>query len=230
MRIDEFDWSNLVILDACRHDLYEEVYGETRRRRTVASSSEGFIEKTFGKGNWSDVVVITANPHYYEPMFEEATGRTHDIFEEVYCLFEDDEYWDDEIGTVKPGKMFEAVDKYADKHPRSRFLIHFMQPHTPFLVGDVEQDEEKDLNVWDLLQQREYTEQEVWKAYKENLMPAREQAVKINSRLIGTTYITADHGNAFGENGEYGHPTGSANTVLRYVPLDFLGGEGRTYD
>jgi len=90
MRIDEFNWQNLIILDAARHDLYEEVNGPTRKRRTVGSSSEDFIKKTFTDGDWSDVVVVTANPHYYPDLFEAEVGqKPEEIFKDIYYVFAD---------------------------------------------------------------------------------------------------------------------------------------------
>jgi len=223
MRIDEFEWTNLIILDAARHDLYEEVNSKTRKRRTVGSSSEEFIQETFSQGDWSDTVVVTANPHYFGPLFEEETGKKPDeVFKAVIKCFAHDKYWDDELGTVPPEKMVEAVDEAANKYPDkdNNFIIHFMQPHTPFIDSDVKQDEERDMNVWDRLEEGEFSDQEVWKAFKENLEKVMPYVYDVDDRLLGNTVITADHGNAFGENGEYGHPTGSKNPVLRQVPFD----------
>lgn len=222
MRIDEFEWDNLVILDAARHDLYEEVNGQTRMRRTVGSSSEEFIQETFSQGDWTDTVVVTANPHYFEPLFEKETGKKpEEVFKAVYNTFADDKYWDEELGTVPPEKMVEAVDEAANEHSdKDNFIIHFMQPHTPFIDSQVQQDEERDMNVWDRLEAGEFTDQEVWTAFKQNLEKVMPYVEDVDDRLIGDTVITADHGNAMGENGEYGHPTGSKNPVLRQVPFD----------
>lgn len=228
MRIDEFNWTNLIILDAARHDLYEEVNGPTRKRRTVGSSSEDFIKKTFTDGDWEDTVVVTANPHYHPKLFEEQVGQKPDeVFKDVYHVYQDDSKWSEKEGTVKPEEMVQAVHEASQDHPYQHqedkgFIIHMMQPHTPFLNSTVEQDPERDMNVWDRLEEGEYIDQEVWTAYKNNLekvMPATE---KIDDLLIGNTAITADHGNAFGENNEYGHPNNSSNPVLRHVPLDFM--------
>lgn len=227
MRIDEFDWTNLIILDAARHDLYEEVNGPTRVRRTVGSSSEDFIQKTFKKGDWSDTVVITANPHYHPQLFEQQVGeKPSEVFKDVIHVYRDDEKWTANIGTVKPEQMLEAVketaQEYPDQHREGGFIIHMMQPHTPFIDSHVRQDIENEKNVWDMLEDGEYSDQEVWTAYKNNLEEVMPYTKKIDNAILGNTAITADHGNAFGENNEYGHPSGSANPVLRQVPLDFL--------
>jgi len=236
MRIDEFNWDNLIILDAARHDLYEEVNGQTRKRRTVGSSSEDFIEKTFDKQitednlfDWDEVVLITANPHYHPDLFEEATGqKPSELFKDCYMLFSNDKYWNEETGTVLPASVQRAVlSEAVEEHGHeTKYLIHMMQPHTPFVGGwgdpEVQQDQERELNVWDRLEKGEFTDQQVWTAYKDNLEYVMTNAEIIDDFLLGQTVITADHGNAFGENNEYGHPSGSKNPVLRHVPLDYL--------
>lgn len=228
MRIDEFDWSQLIILDACRHDLYEEVNGKTRQRRTVASSSEGFIHRTFNPEysdtDWSDTVVITANPHYHPPLFEEQTGKKpSDVFKDVYNLFADENYWNEEAGTVKPGKVVEAVKKAVDKHGNSqKFLIHFMQPHAPFLDSDIENNPDRDMNVWELMREGEYNDMEMWTAFKNNLEKVMPSVRDVNQLTTGKTVVTADHGNAFGENNIYGHPQNRTHPVLRTVPYHIL--------
>lgn len=54
--IMEKDWDNLIILDACRHDLYEEMKREKIDKRvTLGSTSKEFIEKNFGDSH-DDIV------------------------------------------------------------------------------------------------------------------------------------------------------------------------------
>ncbi|MFB6182582.1 MAG: hypothetical protein ABEI78_00815, partial [Candidatus Nanohaloarchaea archaeon] len=69
------DWDNLIVLDACRQDLYEEVNGETESRISAGSSTKDFIKDNFSEGELSDIVYITANPHFHKSMFKDLTGR-----------------------------------------------------------------------------------------------------------------------------------------------------------
>jgi len=41
--------------------------------------------------------------------------------------------WDIELGTVLPEKVNEAVHKLMDKYSDKRFIIHYLQPHGPYL-------------------------------------------------------------------------------------------------
>lgn len=222
MRIDEINAHHIVILDAARHDLYEEVNGKTRKRRTLGSSSEEFIKETFSEGaKWKDTVVVTANPHYHAPLFEKQTGRTpEETFKDIYNGFARDDLW--ENGTVPPKNMLKLLEEALEDHnpTENAFIVHFMQPHTPLLDSHIENDADRDMNVWDRLEKGEYTDQEVWKAFKDNLETVMLYAEEACFLLDGVVAITADHGNAFGENGEYGPPFGSQNPVLRTVPLD----------
>jgi Cys-tRNA synthase (O-phospho-L-seryl-tRNA:Cys-tRNA synthase) len=90
------EWDALLILDACRHDVFEEVVGgQVDDRITLASRSAGFIEENFSEGDYSDVIVITANPHFSNRLFRELTGRrVQDVFHTVYHTYTTD--WDEE--------------------------------------------------------------------------------------------------------------------------------------
>ena len=63
------DWDNLIILDACRADLFEEtIYdyelgGNYSTKRTNGSGSVEFLQKTFRGRDCSDTVYVTAKPH-----------------------------------------------------------------------------------------------------------------------------------------------------------------------
>ncbi|MFW5902862.1 MAG: hypothetical protein ACOCTT_03170, partial [archaeon] len=54
--------------------------------------------------------------------------------------------------------------------------------------------------------------------YSENLKLVLEQVSRLIEDIDGKIIITADHGEAFGEQGEWKHPLKSDNPVLREVP------------
>jgi len=41
--------------------------------------------------------------------------------------------WDERIGTVSPREINRAALKYYLKYPGKRFIIHYLQPHAPYL-------------------------------------------------------------------------------------------------
>jgi len=63
--------------------------------------------------------------------------------------------------------------------------------------------------------------------YKENLKVSLNEVNEITKHLDGKVVVTSDHGEAFGENGEWEHPTGSNNPVLRTVPCLEVQGLGQ---
>ena len=221
------EWKNLIILDAARHDLYEEVNGRTEPRNTVGSQSTEFIEKTFSEGDYSDIVYITANPFFNEKKFEEITGRElGEVFHEVFHTYADK--WDDENNTVMPESVVQDAKTAEKLFPEKKKIIHFMQPHYPFVNSDLADTGinpdldrgEDDFSLWQLAEMREYDREDLWVSYRENLelvMPYTEELVE---ELSGTTVITADHGNMVGESGLYGHPRGLKLEPLRKVPWD----------
>jgi uncharacterized cupin superfamily protein len=225
--IDQFSWDNLIILDACRHDLYEEVNGPTESRVSCASHTQGFIAENFSKEDrFQDTIYITANPQLDDSILEEVLG-TSDLFHEKYEVYRTD--WSDEKNTVLPDPVVRDAKSAEKLFPEKRKIIHFMQPHYPFIDSDLvyegqanlEQIEgEGTLSVWDAAEKGEVERKEVWQEYRKNLefiMPFVEELV---DSLEGKTIITSDHGNLVGENGLYGHPGELNLEPLRKVPLD----------
>lgn len=224
--IAELEWDNLILLDGCRHDVYEEVNGQTQSRISAGSMSAEYISENFSSGDWSDVVVITANPFYHKSRFNDLTGRDIDeVFHTVFHVWKTD--WDAQENTVLPEKMIEKV-KTADKlFPDKRKIIHFMQPHYPFIDADLDAgsydhilEEDENTSAWWLAMKQIEDHEKIRDAYKGNLervMPAVDELKKV---LSGKTAVSADHGNLVGEKGLYGHPDNLNIKPLKKVPWD----------
>ena len=62
-------WDNLVILDACRHDIFKTMNtldGQTSRAVSPASSSGPFIEHSFQHRQLHDTIYVTGNAHAHK--------------------------------------------------------------------------------------------------------------------------------------------------------------------
>jgi hypothetical protein len=234
--VDE-DWDNLVILDACRYDLFEAVYdenplpGSLGERTSVQSGTPGFLAENFGSGEFHDVVYVTGNPYVN-------TDLPEDTFHAVVSVWRDD--WDDDDQTVLPDVMAERTLEVAAEYPDKRIISHFLQPHAPF-VGDVRVGE-RDLcaireralgnenattnyrTPFEMLEAGEASYDEVWAAYRSNLELAWPAVRHLLAELEGLTVVTSDHGNAMGERAwpfpirVYGHPLGVLIPALTRVP------------
>ncbi|MDY6774409.1 MAG: hypothetical protein SVS85_04375 [Candidatus Nanohaloarchaea archaeon] len=224
------DWDNLLILDDCRYDTYKEVTGRDGSRTSLGSCTLEFIRKTFGDGDFSDTVYVTANPHLHASQFETKTGRTaEETFAEVKHLYLTD--WDDEAGVVLPSTVRERAVEAREEHPEKRMIVHFMQPHVPLLVSDLTPErtvsteeaasiESDSLSVMARAELGEVEESTVRTAYRRNLEAVMEEVDPLVEQLPGKTVITSDHGELLGEGGRYGHPCRMDLEILRKVPWD----------
>jgi hypothetical protein len=144
--------------------------------------------------------------------------------------------WDEELRTVRPESVTRAALTAATEYPDKKLVIHYMQPHYPF-IGPTGQElnthatftgglqEREHLSIWELLSAGEVSEDEVRTAYEENLELVLEHVIKMVNKLSGKTVITSDHGNLFGEYVSplpiplYGHPPNIPAENLAHVPL-----------
>jgi len=238
-RVMEEDWDNLLILDGCRYDMFTErvdLPGTLEYRISLGSSSEEFMERNFVDEQFHDTVYVSANP------FIPKLGLNEETFHMVVDLLDD---WDEELQTIRPDIVAEAAREAHKQYPNKRLIVHFMQPHAPFIgelgremVGGgwtMDHDVENDPGIWNRLRDGEDVPLErVWEAYKENLDIVLEEAEPLLSELNGKSVITADHGNLVGERlspiptrRKYGHPYGVHTEELVKVPWFVMQGSDR---
>lgn len=245
-RVMDEDWDSLVILDACRHDMFEDrntLEGTLEHRFSLGSTSEEFLERNFTDETYHDTVYVNANP--YVPYLGLDAGTFHAV---VDLLDE----WDDDLQTVLPETVVEAALEAHQRYPKKRLIVHFMQPHAPFIgtrgrelgMGGWNPDQENEGldgdTVWQYLRQHPPESEaginldRVWEAYTENLDLVLEHVKELIDELDGTTVVTADHGNLVGERLSpiptkrfYGHPYGVYHPNLVKVPWLRVGGDER---
>lgn len=235
----ERDWDVAVLLDACRYDLFEETVadhpldGTLEKRRSVQSATPGYLRENVGDDDHHDLVYVTANP-YVATMFDE------DQFHAVDNVWRDG--WDDDLQTVPPETMADRAIDALEAYPNKRVLVHFNQPHAPFvgekrlggrnysaireeaLGGDRPDPEERRPTPFERLARGEVTKDEVWEAYRSNLERALPPVERILEATDGRTVVTSDHGNALGEWATpfpirvYGHPLNVFIPALVDVP------------
>ncbi len=219
------DWDNLLVLDACRYDLFERVAdlpGETRAVQSRGSATREFLRGNVDGRTFLDTVYVSASPMLYRYR-DEIDVRFHDVVN-VWK----DRGWNDQYRTVLPETVAEAALDAAGKYPNKRLFVHFIQPHYPF-IGPTGR-EHFDLDRLDFewadaaTGALDVSDNVIRRAYEENLTAALPSVRRLLKELGGLTVVTSDHGQMIGERlspipiREYGHPPGLYADELVKVP------------
>ncbi|MFB6192552.1 MAG: hypothetical protein ABEI11_04435 [Haloarculaceae archaeon] len=217
----ERDWDLLVVLDACRFDLFTEVADEYdyvegyEPYESPASLSARWMRLTFAPEYDDEVartVYVNGNP-----------GSADNAPDPERFLYLDDvwEYaWDDERGTILPEPLTDRAIALGREYDPDRMIVHYMQPHYPMVPEPFEEtDGRTGRNVWDVLREGEADRDEVWRRYRGNLQYVMDRLPQLlNNVDAEEVVITADHGNLLGEWGLYGHFGKVPHPALRRVP------------
>jgi hypothetical protein len=233
------EWDVLVVLDACRVDALRAVADETtlfdaaavRSGRSVGSSSSEWLENTFrGHPETARTAMVTGNTWTDRYLDADAFA----VLDEVWKYA-----WDDDHGTVPASAVTDRAVATARAGDHDRLVVHYMQPHHPFVADPIAGDEglartgshSNPANPWVMLRRGEVSTERVRAAYEATLrgvLPAVETLV---AEVEGTVAITADHANLLGEWGLYGHPMHTPVPALLTVPwVETTGGGEHRYE
>ena len=182
--IVEENWDNLIILDACRYDVLGEVLGrEIDYRISRGSTTLEWFRENFVDDKYDDIVYVTANP-----WVSKVAG---DMFHKTIPVWKDG--WDEDLDTVHPKITTKYAKKAAKNYPDKRLIIHYLQPHAPYIV---ETDIPK--RPMKYLEKGQLDPLEVWNIYKQSLEATMPYVHELIDSLSGRTVISADHGELFG--------------------------------
>lgn len=229
VRPHEREWDILLILDACRWDLWEgfapqhgvhDRFRNTEPVYSCASSSDEWLLKSFENAPdefVEDTVYVTANAYTHLIDLE----RFHHV-ERVWKYARDPE-----SGTVFPDAVTnEAIRAYRD-NPDKRLVVHYLQPHAPFLhCLDRYVQTADNQEVWQGVQKDLFDREEVFADYGQNLLTVLDQVETVLDEVEGTVAVTSDHGNFIGEWGLYGHYSWVPLPAVKRVPWAVADGEG----
>lgn len=224
------DWDNILILDACRFDLFSECNNFSGVLKSVisrGSHTNEFLEENFDSDEFLNTIYVSASPQ-----LTKIDARFRDI--RLLCI----DQWDEVLRTVHPETVRDVALEMDEKHPNKRLIVHFIQPHIPFIGETGKKINQPPLphqpnpnrkmkTVFDRLKEGELDQETVWRAYRENLELVLPFVEDLISDLTGRTVVTSDHGNAFGEWGVYGHPSGIYLDCLVRVPWLVVDAEER---
>lgn len=126
------DWDILIILDACRYDIFKEVVGSEffgsviQEANSEAACTSKWLRKHFlNSKDYRDVVYVSGNPYInsYDIKFPSS--------EVFYDVLNSWEYEYDDCNRIEPsGVTLDA--KNVLLFARNRVIIHFLQPHYPY--------------------------------------------------------------------------------------------------
>lgn len=242
-------WDNLIILDACRFDVFKEeiknwdIKGELEYRISRGSWTVSFLLENFNEKfgpKLDEIIYVTANP-YVSMLLKGKFYRIIPVW---------DFGWDESLKTVPPDHVYEATLEVVRKYQKKRIIIHFMQPHEPFInLGETKatgfsmlrnvvlsgkDSEVHDTSIWSLVEKGVMSRENAIKGYVENLKAVMPYVEKLCKILPGKTIITSDHGEAFGERVHplipiriYGHHPNIRIESLVKVPWFICEEEGR---
>lgn len=218
------DWDTLIILDACRYYMFAERItfdGRLESRISLGSTSEEFLRQNFEDGQYHDTVYVTANAY-----FPKVGLDTDGTFHAVVDLLDD---WDEDLEIAHPETVTEAAREVHETYPDKRVIVHYMQPHLPF-VGERGLELRERIgqrNAWVPFRndRRPISVEELWEGYNENLDVAFEYVASLLDDIEGKIVLSSDHGNMVGERQwpvptkrMYGHPWGVYAPELVKVP------------
>lgn len=242
------DWDVLVVLDACRTDLMREVINEYPELPDAddvetfwsnASCSIDWINRNFNgyPEHAERAGYVTANPFADHDWPDAKNANLGDSDVGYFApLYRTD--WQDVkpgIATVPPEAVTDrtiATWRDRDGLGIDRLVAHYMQPHEPYITrpewgaGDhkllenlIDPSKEAGSSIWPKLREGEIVMDEFWAVYKDNLRWVLDDVTeRLLPNVEGRVVLTADHGNALGEWGEWHHPPGAIGPSVRRVP------------
>ena len=219
--IFEQDWDNLIILDACRYDVFAEradLPGHLERRYSKASATSEFIRANFSDKQLHDTVYVAGNSWILQ-IQEEINAEVNVIYDVT-----------DNSDRNKLQRLTHCARDAAERHPNKRLLVHYIPPHHPFVGPTADEHlpsyQEQLSDLFNQIQRGdiEISNSVLRRAYEENLDRVLPKVKELLSIFDGKTVVTADHGELLGERTwpipiqSYSHPAGMYVDELVSIP------------
>lgn len=239
------DWDALVILDACRVDALQEVAPEynfidsLESVRSVGSSSFEWMNQTFstdyrdeisrtayvtqnsftgkilGRGGTTGQATLPVGPSGFDVVDPSELGYLEELWR---AGFDTDSEWmaqSEVTERMHPRYTTDRAIRAGRSVDCERLMIHYMYPHDPYILAESKLQPRFD----SALKAGRATRAEVWDAYLENLRFVLDEVELLLENLDrDRVFISADHGEAFGEYGFYRHPPACPLPTVRRVP------------
>lgn len=199
IEVMEKDWDNLIILDACRFDVFADlcdIDGDLSSVVTQGETTAKFIQRNFGGNSFYDTVYVCANAAVGNNIEHVDVYRFEGLWGDQGTVSGWDQYRNGIHPEIVVDKTLEVQEEYDNK----RIISHFLQPHCPYIVKDGKQlPKESKYRSLEAAARGEVPREEITAVYRENVEYVLEYVEELVPQLSGKTVITADHGELLGD-------------------------------
>jgi hypothetical protein len=244
----ELDWDLLIVLDTCRPDALRRhqssfsFLDEVDSVWSVGGHSMEWMAHTFDARyatEIADTAYVTANPHTETALEKNLDASRVDGSGNIQTA-----KWGawnvvgtEELGHCEPIWQYDVPEEYAHPSPKyvtdaairlertknfDRMILHYMQPHHPYMhraIKEGRSPHEYETHPLHSLKQGRVDRDTVFDTYVDELgWVLQDVETVLNNMDREMVVISADHGEAFGEYGVYGHAVGSLHPTIRRVP------------
>jgi len=214
--------THVIILDACRHDVLASVLKELKTYTPKISKisfkiSPSRFTSEFLRENLDffdlNTIYVTANP-----WVDKILKNKKRVFKIIPAW----KYkWSSKLNAVPPKDLYLETAKVLKKYPKKRFVVHFIQPHHPFIMLK-EVEKIYKIPLWQLVEMNIISSEMGRWGYFHNVRYVIGYAIRLAYLLPGDVIITADHGDGMGEKLSpllplriYGHPGASIEPIVK---------------
>lgn len=247
----EEDWDNLILLDACRYDVFEavsELPGKLQKRTSHGSSTAEFLQWNFANRTAYDTVFVSSNAMIGSRKTSIDVYKLVGLWgETVDVPSNNPENNTDPRSVPDPEPVVEKAIEMHHRYPNKRLIVHFLPPHTPFLIKDGDRlTPDSPYRTYTAAREGTVSAAEIRAVYEENVRYVLEYVSELLETLEGKTVVTSDHGELLGEGVplsaellhprwpvtkrhyfDYAHYTGIHEQALINVPWLAIDGERR---
>lgn len=224
------DWDVLVLLDACRWDLMQDVAPawefipqDVPATYSPGSMSAEWLEKHATPDRQSemqDTALVSANAFTRLDCVQPAQWA---VLDEVWK-----HSWDPDEGTVQPRPVTDAAIHHWHESDPDQMIVWYLQPHAPFIPVDWSEGfVNKEFgdgatpgrSEWYKYRDGDLSREQLWDGYRKNLNYVLEDVELLLENVdADDVVISSDHANCLGEFGVYGHPKHVPVPSLKRVP------------
>jgi hypothetical protein len=204
-----FEWMN--------HTFDSEHQGEIKQ--TAYVSGNGYTDRVLEDGGETGHAAMPFGPTEYDVVDPEDFGSLEKLWR---AEFNDDSEWtlSGNAGSrVHPRYTTDRAIAAGRKKEAERLVVHYMYPHGPYPLADNSELFRPFDPDGSPLRSGSIAREVAWDEYIAHLRLVLDEVEELLENLDAEdVVITADHGEAFGEYGFYGHVIGCPLPCVRQVP------------